>query len=236
MSTRLLFLDDSGKPAAKDSSRAVVIGGFSIASADVPTLSRRILGAKARFSPGRGNPAIWELKSTKTITPGPWKRHKNRSFVDEMIRILRNLSCTVYSASIRKANMHHPMALETTVPLQLQALIEHFAVECKTQRATGIVVSDWSNHQLDDHASRCVASFTAAHRLPLHPSVYYASSHTTEAIQVADLIAGIRRRVLEGDRRLVPAGQALAALRSIPVASAAVTHRGRSYINQIVLF
>ncbi len=67
MSGRVLFVDDSGKPAARDSTRAVVIGGFSVEVANVPVLSRRIVGAKGRFFPGRGHPTEWEIKAKRTI-------------------------------------------------------------------------------------------------------------------------------------------------------------------------
>ena len=123
MATRLLFLDDSGKPAANDGTMAVVIGGFSIASEDVPVLSRRIVGAKTRFYPSRGNPTDWEAKSTDTISRNTWRRRKNRDFIDELTRILGRLSCTSYTAALRKANMLHPMTLKTTVPPQLQARV-----------------------------------------------------------------------------------------------------------------
>ena len=73
-------------------------------------------------------------------------------------------------------------------------------------------------------------------RLPLHPSVYYGSSLTTQAIQVADLVAGIRRRVVEGDRRLGVLGSRLAAVRTLPNNTNATTHSGRRYTNEIVLF
>ena len=48
-STRVLFLDDSGRPSTRDSSKAVVVGGFAIPSASVPALNRKIAGAKSRF-------------------------------------------------------------------------------------------------------------------------------------------------------------------------------------------
>ena len=234
--SRVLFVDDSGKPAVKDSTRAVVIGGFSVGSANVPVLSRRITGAKRRFFPSRGHPADWEVKASRTITPNPWKRRKNRLFVTEVLLILGQLDCTVYTASIDKARMYHQMDLKTTMPLLLQGLVEHFAVECAHHNETGLVVSDWSTHNLDAHASSCVASFVASRRLPLHPSVYYANSLTTQAIQVADLVAAIRRRVVEGDTRLVTLERDLANIRTLDGGSATTTHTGRSYTNQIVLF
>ena len=236
MSTRVLFLDDSGKPAAKDSSRAVVIGGFSVASSSVPRLSRQTAGAKGRFFQGRGDPGLWELKAARTITPNPWKRRKNRDFVAEVLRILSRLECTVYTVSINKTQMNHPMDLRTTMPLQLQALVEHFAAECTYVDATGLIVSDWSNHRLDAHASRCVASFVASRRLSLHPSVYYANSLTSQLIQVADLVAAVRRRVVEGDTRLHALGQGLAAIRGPAGAATISTHTGRVYSNEIALF
>ena len=236
MSGRVLFVDDSGKPAARDSTRAVVIGGFSVGVDDVPVLSRRIVGAKGRFFPGRGHPTEWEIKAKRTIPPNPWKRRKNRDFVAELVRILGQLDCTVYTASIDKARMHHQMGLRTTMPLLLQGLVEHFAVECAYHNETGLVVSDWSSHNLDAHASGCVASFVASRRLPLHPSVYYANSLTTQAIQVADLVAGITRRVVEGDTRFHTVGQDLANVRTLAGGTAATTHTGRSYTNWISLF
>ena len=236
MSGRVLFVDDSGKPAARDSTRAVVIGGFSVGVDDVPVLSRRIVGAKGRFFPGRGHPTEWEIKAKRTIPPNPWKRRKNRDFVAELVRILGQLDCTVYTASIDKARMHHQMGLRTTMPLLLQGLVEHFAVECAYHNETGLVVSDWSSHNLDAHASGCVASFVASRRLPLHPSVYYANSLTTQAIQVADLVAGITRRVVEGDTRFHTVGQDLANVRTLADGTAATTHTGRSYTNWVSLF
>ena len=236
MSTRVLYLDDSGKPALRDSSDAVVIGGFSIPAASAPALSRKFAGAKARFFASRGDPAKWEVKATVTIRPNPWKRRKNRDLVEETLRILRLLNCTVYTVSINKKRMNHPMALETTAPLQMQALVEHFAVECAQHNETGLIVSDWSSYRLDAHVSQCVASFVLSRRLPLHPSVYYASSLTTQAIQVADLVAGIRRRVLEGDRRLDALGRRMAAVRTLSDNTKTTTHSGRRYTNEIVLF
>ena len=214
----------------------LVIGGFSVPSSQVPTLSRRIAGAKAKFYPNRGNPALWELKSSFIVKPNPWKRRKNRDFVAEAIRIVQETGGTVYTVSIDKRRMHHPMTLETTMPLQLQALVEHFTVECANYLETGLIVSDWSNHRHDAHASKCVASFITSRRLPLHPSVYYANSLTTQAIQVADLIAGVRRRVVEGDGRLATLDSRMAATRTLPDHPELITDRGRKYTNQIALF
>ena len=236
MSSRVLFLDDSGKPEQSHPSRALVFGGFSIPSAQVPALSRRMAGAKARFYPGRGDPALWELKSYYLIKPNPWRRRKNRDFVDEAARIIRESGGTVYTVSFNKRRMHHPMTLKTTMPLQLQALVEHFAIECAEHRETGLIVSDWSNHHDDAHASKCVGSFVTSRRLPLHPSVYYANSLTTQAIQVADLIAGVRRRVVEGDVRLAGINRRLAATRTLPECPGLITSGGRTYSTQIELF
>lgn len=234
--TRVLFLDDSGKPSLKHSSKAVVIGGFSITSQDAATLSRRIAGAKSRFYPVRGAPGQWELKSTDTIRPKRWKRAKNRLMLAEMIRILSALDCTVYSASIDKSRMHHAMSLQTTMPLQLQVLLEHFAVECGALRETGLVVSDWSNHQLDAHASQSIASFVTSQRLPVHPAIYYANSLSLHPIQVSDLIAGIRRRALEGDPNLHRIDDDLAAIRTLPPSATYITTKGRNYTNRIRVF
>lgn len=210
-------------------------GGFSIPAADVPVLSRRIAGAKARFYPGRGDPGKWEVKASRTIGPNPWRRSKNRRFVAEARRSLGNFDCTVYTASIDKRRLYHPMTLATTAPLQLQALVEHFSVECAEHSETGLIVSDWSNHSLDAHTSQCVASFVISRGLPVHPCVYYASSLGSHAIQVADLIAGIRRRVLEGDTNLGTLDDGLAAIRTLPRSTATPTHEGRPYTNRITL-
>ncbi len=136
--SRVLFLDDSGNPAVRDSSTAVVIGGFSIETASVQVFSRRVVGAKGRFFPPHGHPAEWEVKASRTITPNPWKRHKNREFLAEVVRILGQLDCTVYTASIDKTRMHHRMGLKTTMPLLLQALVEHFSVECAQHKEAGL--------------------------------------------------------------------------------------------------
>jgi len=88
VSTRILYLDDSGKPEKQHASKAVVLAGFAINAEDYSTLSRRVLGAKGKFYPGRGVPQKWEIKSHEIIKPNPWKRAKNRNFCGEIVRLL----------------------------------------------------------------------------------------------------------------------------------------------------
>ena len=234
--TRILFVDDSGKPSQNDGTSVIVIGGFSISSNDVPAFSRRIAGAKSRFFPQRGNPGTWELKARDTIRPKILRRSKNRMFLTEMWRILQRLDCTTYSASIDKSRMHHRMGLQTTTPLQMQALLEHFAVECQELNTTGIVVSDWSSHHLDAHASQCVATYTISNLLPIHPTLYFANSSSSHPIQVSDLIAGIRRRELEGDPAIASIADLLATLNAGSSMDARRTHKGRQFTSQIRVF
>ena len=236
VATRILFLDDSGKPSPNDGTSIMVIGGFAIPSENVATFSRRISGAKGRYFPTRGVPGTWELKSQNIIKTKSLRRSKNRDFLVEMIRILQNLDCTVYSASIDKSRMYHAMPIQTTTPLQIQALMEHFAVECQEFGDIGLVVSDWSSHHLDAHASQCVATFALSRRLPIHPTLYFANSLSAHAIQVSDLIAGISRRHQEGARELSRVAQGLSRIRSLGSHVTASTHEGRSYRNQIRVF
>lgn len=234
MNTRVLYLDDSGKPDVKHPSGAVVVGGFAIDADDYPTFSQRLLGAKRKFFPLRGSPQAWEVKSTDIVKPNPWKRAKNRAFVDEAARLVQLAGGTMFSAAIVKANMHQPLTLATTMPLQLQVLVEHFDAECRTLGRTGMVVADWSSHHHDQHASRCVASFAASRRLSIHPCVYYASSHSNEGIQVADLVAAVRRRTIEGDRHLYSIDRRCAAIRRVMCSRRTVM--GRTFRNWITLF
>lgn len=226
MRTRLLFLDDSGKPDPPHPSQVVAIAGFAIDSDLYPDFSRRVLGAKGRFFPSRGVPQAWELKSSRIIKPNPWKRAKNRAFCDELVRLIGVMGGSCFGATIDKRRLNHPMALSTTMPLQLQALVEHFDAECRCLGRMGMVVADWSSHQHDQHASQCVASFSASRQLAVHPGVYYASSHANEAIQVADLIAGVRRRAEEGDANLSVLDGKLQNLRRCSPAERTVMGRG----------
>lgn len=233
--TRLLFLDDSGHPAPNYGSGAVVIGGVSVASGDVAALNRRLLGAKARIFPGRGQPSAWEIKATGTIRPNRWSRPKNRALAAEVVRIMRRLGCTTYTAAIVKSRMKHAMSQHTTMPLQVQCLMEHFAVECNLHGEVGAVVMDRSDQALDAHTSRCAASYIASQGLPLHPGVYYADSIASQAIQAADLVAGTRRRAVEGDPNLQALSRSLAALRPAAL-TGAPTHTERPWTNEITLF
>ena len=126
MQTRILYLDDSGKPDPDHTSRA------------------------------------GEIKSAQVIKPNPWNRSKNRCFCREIERLVKKMGGTAYAATILKSNMNHPMTLATTMPLQLQILAEHFDAECQALGRMGMIVADWSGHQYDRHASRCVASFVAS--------------------------------------------------------------------------
>lgn len=233
---RLLFLDDSGKPDLNHASGAVVIGGFAVDAALYPTLSRRILGAKAKYFSNRGQPQAWELKSANLVKPNPWRRAKNRHFCHEVARILGSVNATVFSTTLVKSRLKHAMVLTTSMPLQLQSLVEHFEVECKATSTVGMVVSDWSNHHLDQHASQCVASFAAANGLAVHPAVYYASSHASAGVQVADVIAAVQRRVAEGDTSLASFCDELHANRATVGTAGCVTVKGRPFTNRIMLF
>jgi hypothetical protein len=211
-----------------------VLAGFAINAEDYPTVSRRILGAKGRFYPRRGQPHAWEIKSEEIIKPNPWKRAKNRKFCDEVVRVLSGVGATTYAITMDKTRMKHPMTLKTSTPLHLQILAEHFAAECQALNRTGMLISDWSGYQHDQHASQCVASFVVSCSLPLHPAVYYGSSHSVGAIQVADLIAGVRRRVAEGDARLATLDTSLASIRAVH--SVGPTCKNKPFKNRIDLF
>ena len=195
---------------------------------DVAAINRRLAGAKGGIFPDRGRPSRWEVKAAHMIRPHLWKRPRNQQLAGEIVAILRGLDCTVYTASISKARMNHRMTQRTTMPLQLQALIEHFAVECAQHLAMGVIVMDRSNHTIDAHASHCAASYVVSLDLPLHPTVYYADSVTSQPVQISDLISGVRRRVLEGDT-------SLGALRPEDH-SWPPTHTGRRWTNRIALF
>lgn len=165
-------------------------------------MNRQVSGAKWLFYKGRGKPHDWEIKSTDLVNPNQWNRSKNRDFAVELIRIMRACGATTYSTAITKANMKHQMKLTASMPLQLQSLVEHFDAECRSLDRLGLVVSDWSSYQLDHHASRCVGSYVVTKSLSVVPSVFYGSSMSNQSIQLADIIAAVRRRTIEGDSKL----------------------------------
>ncbi len=232
--TRMLFLDDSGAPSLKHSTGAVVIGGLSLASTRVPVLSRRIAGAKALHFPDRNPPSRWEMKSTQLLTPGAWRRRQNRDLVLEVVRILKDLDCTTYTASINKSRLQRELLMKQSLPMLIQRIVEHFAVECAHRQEVGLVVMDRSGDGLDAHTSHCVASDVASRRLPLHPVVYYVDSMTSEPTQVADLIAAARRRTIEGTPGIQILNDRFAALR-IRGLGTQRTHAGYPWNNQLVV-
>jgi hypothetical protein len=61
--------------------------------------------------------------------------------------------------------------------------------------------------------------------------VYYASSHGNEAVQVADLIAAVRRRAAEGDVQMAALDSHFASIR--PVVTVAPTVTGREFSNYV---
>jgi len=232
--TRVLFLDDSGKPDSGHPSKAVVLAGLSIDASEITNLNRKVSGAKGLYYGSRGKPNDWEIKSAKLINPNPWNRSKNREFARELVRILHTCDATTYSTAIIKKNMKHQMNLTASMPLQLQSLVEHFDAECRSLNRLGLVVSDWSSYQLDYHASRCVGSFVVTKNLSIVPSVFYGSSMSNQAIQLADFVAAVRRRTIEGDGNL---DSLQSSIRSIisksPVSD---TFAGRIFNNCITLF
>ena len=231
--TRILYLDDSGTPSPNHASGAVVIGGFCVASTKVPVLSRRISGAKGHYFPKR-RPTHWEMKSTDLLTPNAWRRRKNRDLVLEIHRILQSLDCGTYTASIDKAKLIHSIPMRTSLPMQMQRLVEHFAVECEHRREIGLVVMDRSSDSLDAHTSRCVASFVTSRRLPLHPVVHYVDSTTSAPTQVADIISAARRRAIEGTPGMHVLDSQFASVGSMAL-GAKRTHAGFTWRNQIVV-
>ena len=231
----MLFLDDSGKPSFNDPSQAVVVGGFSVPSARVPALSRSISGAKTRNFPARGDTTNWELKARSMLRSRRLSRSRNLRFLREVVRILERTDCTVYTASIDKRRTIHEMTPESAMRLQLRALTEHFAVECSFHSEIGILVCDWSKRTLDARISLDIARLNARHDLPIHPGVYFSDSLSSQAIQVADLVAGATRRSLEGDLQIRSIAAAIMTVRSLPEKLDRTTHRGRAFTNAIQL-
>ena len=234
--TRFLFLDDSGKPSFSHPSQALVVAGFSVPSQHVPELCRLISTAKSTLFPERGNHDEWEIKSRRALKSSRRRRLRQTLLTDEIIEVLSQLQCTVYSVSIRKPRMHHEMSLKITMPLQLRVLTEHFAVECATLGEIGVLVSDWSNHSLDSYVNKQLARYVTRTHLPIHPSVYFADSLGSPAIQVADLIAGARRKSLEDDPSSESIASRYARIRSISSDHNLKTHSGRPYETNIDLF
>ena len=66
--------------------------------------------------------------------------------------------------------------------------------------------------------------------------MYYASSLVTAPIQIADLIAGTRRRLAEGDASLADLERHMEQTLSVPNGRAPTTISGRSYRTKIQLF
>ena len=64
--------------------------------------------------------------------------------------------------------------------------------------------------------------------------MYYANSHSSEAIQVADLVAAIRRRVAEGDQQLAGVDLQLASIQR--TLCPGLTVRRRKFTNWFTLF
>ena len=151
----------------------------------------------------------------------------------EIVRILERLDCTVYTASIDKRRGLHEMQPEAAMLLQLRGLSEHFAVECALNHEIGILVSDWSGKRLDAIVSRNLARFNARNELHLHPGVYFSDSVSSQAIQVADLVAGVRRRMLEGDRQIRDLAAAFEGVRSLPQQVEMRTHTGKRFSTSI---
>jgi hypothetical protein len=89
---------------------------------------------------------------------------------------------------------------------------------------------------LDEHTSQCVASYVITRGLDRHPSVYYAGSKATPAIQFADLIAGETRMALEGGAHLAVLDHQLSNTRVLPASTSMHTHLGYPYKNGIQLF
>lgn len=232
--TRVLYLDDSGAPSLNHSSGAVVIGGVAIASTKVPVLSRRIAGAKALHFPERNPPSRWEMKSTEFLTPSAWRRRRNRDLMLEVVRILQGLDCTTYTASINKSRLQREILMKKSLPMQIQRIVEHFAVECAHLREIGLVVMDRSSDRLDAHTSHCVASDVTSRNLPLHPVVHYVDSMTSEPAQVADLISAARRRTIEGTPGMQVLNNKFADLRPQGL-STKRTHAGYPWNNQLVV-
>ena len=130
--------------------------------------------------------------------------------------------------------MHHSRPVKASLPMQMQRLVEHFAVECAHHDEIGLVVMDRSDSRLDAHTSHCVASYVISHGLALHPVVHYVDSMTSGPTQAADLISAIRRRAIEGIPDMQALDKAVAALHARCLA-AQLTHTKRPWTNQIVV-
>lgn len=212
---RALYLDDSGKVHPNDSTTFAVLGGFSVDLSRWHTLCRQISGAKSRYFPKRG-PHEWEVKSIDFLPENAWSRRSRRELCLELLDILRRNQCHTYVVYLEKSKAVSTPAESTLVPLMVQRLLLKYLAELESQGTSGMVISDWSTHQLDHHISECVQSMVASRQLTkLVGGVTYGSSASLSALQVCDLIASGYRRSLEGAEHLVDLRRAIDRLRYI---------------------
>ena len=212
----LLYLDDSGKIHVNDPCKVAVIAGFSVPVGNWHRLVRHISGAKGKLLPSRasGNPNAWEIKSGDFVDQQKWQRAKNRNLCFELVEILKRNNCYVYSVSIDKAKATGDLDANKFVPLMIQRLAARFHDQVRSEGSTGMIVLDWSTHQLDEHVTRCVSSMVATQKLnELIGGVTYGSSHALPPLQVADLIASVMRRDAEGEPHIYDLAEALKSLR-----------------------
>jgi len=119
----------------------------------------------------------------------------------------------VYSVTIDKAKVSGTLDENRFVPLMIQRLAARFHDQVRSEDSTGMIVLDWSTHQMDEHVTRCVSSMVATQKLhELVGGVTYGSSHALPPLQVADLIASVMRRDAEGQPHIYDLATELKAL------------------------
>jgi hypothetical protein len=196
---RYLYLDDSGKVQSTHPSEAVLCAGLSVAGDRWHSVVREITGAKARFVPGRGHPARWELKGAEMASPNGWRRSANQDLCFELVDILARNDCSIYSVGFRKRNATKALSETWAIPLCFQVIAAKFACELDSRRCGGTIVSDWTSYTMDHSVSETVQSYVLSRRLMnLTGGVTFGSSKSLAMIQVADVIAYTLRTSLEG--------------------------------------
>ena len=143
------------------------------------------------------------------MTPNNWQRAKKRNFCLELAGILRRNGCHVYCLSLEKVKAKDPLDPDKFVPLMLRRAVTKFSDEVLTYGTTGSVVLDWSTHQLDHHITNCVTSMTVVENLAhLRGGVTYGSSAALPPLQVADIVASVLRRSIEGQPHVMEIAKA----------------------------
>ncbi|MCR4436820.1 MAG: DUF3800 domain-containing protein [Clostridiales bacterium] len=197
----LVFIDESGHPRPKDSTKRPVLISACIRETDVKRITHDIYKIKMDLYGKQDEIKSTDLIRRQTITKN---RTINKEYVDRLIDLVENYDINVFAVIMERPDFE-PYIEDGILPKQYFYLLKRIELFCRTHNyPMALVIFDEKNEADDKKISIAFNNFLYKSALgktfeKILEVPLFVSSGITPGVQLADIMAGIIRHYYENE-------------------------------------